>query len=296
MKSSATTPIQELARPVEIVRKKHYGRYVTGAVLVVIAALLIRAFANADIGYGITAEYFTQPFVIYGVLNTVILSVTAMAIGLVLGVLAALARLSANPVLKGVASTYIWLFRGTPVLVQLLLWYNMSLIFPTIYVPFLGEYTTNSIMTPFVAALIGLGVNEGAYMGEIIRGGILSVDNGQRQAAKALGMSPFQVTTRIVLPQAFRVCLPGTGNQFVIMLKSSSLASIVQYSELLNKAETVYQRNLAIIELLLVASLWYIILTTIFTFGQSLLERRAGRSQLTTARQRRFFRRNLAGA
>ena len=201
-----------------------------------------------------------------------------MLIGLALGTLSSLAALSEIRVLRVSAAFYIWIFRGTPVLVQLLLWYNAALVFPTVTIPGFGTYLTTSLITPFVAALVDLGINEGAYMSEIIRGGLISVGDGQRQAAQALGMTPLVAMRRVILPQAFRVALPGTGNQFVIMLKSSAMASIVQYSELLNAAENVYQRNFAIIELLLVASFWYIVLTTLFTVVQSIIERRLGRS------------------
>ena len=254
-----------------------------GSVVVVLGVFLVRAATGAKIDFSVTGEFLTQEFIVQGAINTLVISVLSMIVGVVLGMLSSLARLSSNPVLRFVAIAYVWAFRGTPVLVQLLLWYNLALIFPILQIPFLGSISTNAVMTPFVAALIGLGINEGAYMSEIFRGGIISVGAGQREAAKALGMKPFTVMRKVVLPQAFRVALPGTGNQFVIMLKSSSLASVVQYSELLHSAQTVYQRNLAIIELLLVASVWYIALTTVFTFLQSLLERKLGKSQAPTA-------------
>lgn len=276
-----------IAAPPPVVRRRHVGRWATAAVVVIVLAYLVRAFVHAKIDYSITAEYLTKPFIIRGALNTLVISVLSMVLGLVLGTLSALAGLSSNPVLRAVSVGYVWLFRGTPVLVQLLLWYNLALIFPTVTVPGLGTYLTNTIMTPFVAALVGLGINEGAYLSEIIRGGIISVDRGQIQAAKALCMEPWAITRKIVLPQAFRVALPSTGNQFVIMLKSSSLASVVQYGELLYASQTVYQRNLAIMELLIVASIWYIVLTTIFTLIQATIERRLGRSHRATNAARR---------
>lgn len=286
-KSEALVSDYNLLDSRPIIARKNYGSWIMGSIVVLLAALLVNASTGAKIDFSVTGEYLTQDFIIQGAINTLTISILSMILGVVLGLLSSLARLSSNPVIRFVAIAYVWAFRGTPVLVQLLLWYNLALIFPTLQIPFMGSVSTNAVMTPFVAALIGLGINEGAYMSEIFRGGILSVGAGQREAAKALGMKPFTVMRKVVLPQAFRVSLPGTGNQFVIMLKSSSLASVVQYSELLHSAQTVYQRNLSIIELLLVASIWYIALTTIFTVLQSLLERRLGKSQARSTMSRR---------
>ncbi|MGW0828911.1 amino acid ABC transporter permease [Streptomyces prunicolor] len=261
-----------------VVPRRHYGRLLASVALLLAAVCFFSRVAEAKIDYGVTLHYLANPLILKGMVNTLVISVLSMLIGLVLGTLSAVAALSRIRLLRISSALYIWVFRGTPVLVQLLLWYNAALVFPTVTVPGLGTYTTTSLITPFVAALVGLGINEGAYMSEIIRGGLISVGDGQRQAAQALGMTPFVAMRHVILPQAFRVALPGTGNQFVIMLKSSAMASVVQYSELLNVTENVYQRNFAIIELLLVASFWYIVLTTVFTVVQSFIERRLGRS------------------
>jgi polar amino acid transport system permease protein len=181
-------------------------------------------------------------------------------------------RLSHNPVTSTVSWFYIWLFRGTPVLVQLLIWYNLALVFPTMF-----GHSTSDIMTPFVAALLGLGINEGAYMAEIVRAGIGSVDHGQTEAAHALGMTSGQTLRRVVLPQAMRVIIPPTGNEFINMLKTSSLAYTIQYSELLLSAVSIYTRNLQVIELLFTVSLWYLLLTSVFSIGQYYVERRFAR-------------------
>lgn len=260
------------------VSRRHYGRFVASVFLLAILGYLVSAMTGAKIDYAVTGEFLFSPLILTGMLYTLVISVLSMIIGMVLGSLSAVASLSANPLLRITANVYVWAFRGTPVLVQLLLWYNIALIFPTVTILGLGTYLTTSLVTPFVAALVGLGLNEGAYMSEIIRGGLLAVGPGQRQAAEALGMTPYVTLRRVILPQAFRVALPGTGNQFVIMLKSSAMASVVQYSELLHASETIYQRNFAIIELLLVASVWYVVLTTLFTVIQSYIERRLGRS------------------
>jgi polar amino acid transport system permease protein len=196
-------------------------------------------------------------------------------------------RLSKNPVLSVTSWLYIWFFRGTPVLVQLLFWFNgVPLVFKTfaVSVPFthivLYQKPMVQFMTPFVAALLGLGLNEGAYMAEIVRAAIISVDEGQTEAAQALGMPGGLIMRRVVLPQAMRVLIPPTGNEFISMLKTSSLASAVTYGELLRRASDIYSTNLRVVELLLDASIWYLVLTSAATVGQYYLERRFARGAL----------------
>ena len=259
-------------QPLVAVPVRHYGRWVSGALVLAALTWLVLAFARADIGYGTTGEFFTAENVIRGAGRTLLVSVLAQAIGIALGVLFAVMRLSRNPVTSSVAWAYIWLFRGTPVLVQLLIWYNLALVFPTI-----AGHPTSDLMTPFLAALLGLGINEGAYMAEIVRAGIGSVDEGQTEAAQALGMTRAQTLRRVVLPQAMRVIIPPTGNEFINMLKTSSLAYTIQYGELLLSAVAVYTNNLQVIELLFTVSLWYLVLTSVFSVGQYYLERRFSR-------------------
>src|SRR4051812_49326681 len=264
---TAEAPERLVAVPV-----RHYGRWVSAAVVLVAVGAVVYAFSQAQIDYGTTGEYFTADNIIKGAKNTLIISVLAQLIGIVLGVLFAVMRLSHNPVTSAVSWFYIWFFRGTPVLVQLLIWYNLALVFPTMF-----GHSTSDIMTPFFAALLGLGINEGAYMAEIVRAGIGSVDDGQTEAAHALGMTSGQTLRRVVLPQAMRVIIPPTGNEFINMLKTSSLASIVQYGELLLAATNIYTRNLQVVELLFTVSLWYLVLTSVFSIGQYYLERRFAR-------------------
>jgi polar amino acid transport system permease protein len=260
-----------------VVPIRHYGRWLSALVVLGLLALLIRAFAASDIDYSLTMEFLTQENIVRGALNTVLISVSAQALGIGLGVLAAVMRLSRNPVTSGVAWLYIWFFRGTPVLVQLLIWYNLALVFPVLSLPGVGEWSTNSVMTPFLAALLGLGINEGAYMAEIVRAGIGSVDEGQTEAAQALGMKPSRTMRRIVLPQAMRVIIPPTGNEFINMLKTSSLAYAIQYPELLQSAVRIYSNNLAVIELLFTISVHYLVLTSIFSVVQHFVEQRFAR-------------------
>ena len=251
---------------------RHYGRWLSAVIVLAVLGWLVLAFSRADIDYGVTGEFFTAENVIRGAGRTLLISVLAQAMGIALGVLFAVMRLSHNPVTSSVAWFYIWLFRGTPVLVQLLIWYNLALVFPTIA----GQPTSN-LMTPFLAALLGLGINEGAYMAEIVRSGIGSVDDGQTEASQALGLTRAQTLRRVVLPQAMRVIIPPTGNEFINMLKTSSLAYTIQYSELLLSAVSVYTNNLRVIELLFTVSLWYLVLTSVFSIGQYFLERRFAR-------------------
>ena len=208
-----------------------------------------------------------------GAVITLELSLLAQIMGVVLGVIAALGRTSRYPWFYVPANFYIWFFRGTPVLVQLLFWYTaLPQIFPGL------------LLSEFQSALIGLGLNEGAYMAEIVRAGIQSVDTGQMEAAKSLGMTYGLAMRRIILPQALRVIIPPTGNEFISMLKTSSLASAIAVDELLQRAESIYAVNLRNMELLSVAALYYLVLTTIFSIGQAWLESRLGDRR---ARERR---------
>jgi polar amino acid transport system permease protein len=187
-------------------------------------------------------------------------------------------RLSPNPVLSATSWAYIWFFRGTPLLVQLIFWYNVTALFPrlSLGVPFGPEFVSgnaNSLVSAFGAAVLGLGLNEGAYMAEIVRAGILGVDEGQIEAAHSLGLRRLQVLRRIILPQAMRTVIPPTGNQTISMLKSSSLVSVISVPELLFTAQIIYARTYQTVPLLLVASLWYLAVTTILTIGQYYVER-----------------------
>ncbi|GAB2811831.1 amino acid ABC transporter permease [Actinocorallia aurea] len=259
---------------IKAVPVRHHSRWIFLAIIAVGTALVVRAFMGADIDYSVTTEFLTADNVLKGLGNTLLISVLAQALGIVLGVVAAVMAGSRFLEVRAVSMVYVWLFRGTPVLVQLLLWYNLSLVVDTVTIPGVGSWETNSLITPFVAALLGLGINEGAYMAEIVRAGISSVDKGQTEASQALGLSRGQMMRRIILPQAMRVIVPPTGNQFVSMLKTSSLAYAIQYGELLQSAVRIYTNNLMIVELLLTVSLWYLVLTTIATVLQRFLEKR----------------------
>jgi polar amino acid transport system permease protein len=258
--------------PLTAVPVRHWGRWVSGVLVLVALGLFVDTVAHADVQWSVTRHFFTFDTVVKGMGRTLLISVLAQAAGIVLGVVAAVMRSSGNPVTGLVGWLYVWFFRGTPVYLQLLIWYNLALIFPTM----LGR-STSDVMTPFLSALLGLGINEGAYMAEIVRAGITSVDEGQTEAAQALGMTRGLLMQRIVLPQAMRVIIPPTGNEFINMLKTSALVSVVQYPELVLSAQAIYTNNLKVVELLFAAALWYLVLTSVFSIGQYYVERRFAR-------------------
>lgn len=266
-----------------IIPLRHPRRWVGGVVVLVLAAMLAHSLVtNPRFQWDVVAKYFGSHVILTGLLRTLELTVIAMAIAIVLGTVLAVMRLSASPILASSSWAYIWFFRGTPLLVQLILLYNISALFPKlgIGIPFGPQFLTanvNVIITPFVAAINGLGLNEAAYMAEIVRAGILSVDRGQSEAAQALGMRSGTIMRRIVLSQSMRVILPPTGNQVISMLKYTSLVSVITLPELLYSAEIVYTRTFQTIPLLIVASRWYLLVTTVLTLGQFFLERHFGR-------------------
>ncbi|MGI4802092.1 MAG: amino acid ABC transporter permease [Janthinobacterium lividum] len=251
----------------------HWGRWLAVAIIVSLFALLARAFAQGQIEWSYVGRFITVPVILAGIINTMTMAVLAMALGIVLGVVVAVMRLSPNPVLSSVAIFYTWFFRGTPLILQLLLWFNLALVFPVLGIPGVWSGRAVDIMTPFLAALLGLGLNQGAYTSEVMRAGMLSVDSGQYEAASAIGMGRLKALRRIILPQAMRVVLPPLGNEFIGMVKATSLASVIQYPEVLHAAENIYYANSRVIELLIVAGLWYLLVVSILTPLQMLLER-----------------------
>ena len=263
---------------------RHPGRWVAGAVVLLLVTIAVHSVAtNPRFGWGTFGDFFFDPRILHGVVVTIELTVISMAIGIVLGVVLAVMRLSPNPLVAASSWTYVWLFRGTPVLVQILFWSFISALYPRISfgVPFGGPEllhgSANAVITPFVAAILALGLNEGAYMAEIVRAGIISVDEGQTEAAHALGMTRLKTMGRIVLPQGMRVIMPPTGNETISMLKTTSLVSVIAYSELLYSAQLIYSVNYRQIPLLLVVSAWYLIMTTVLSIGQYYIERRFSR-------------------
>jgi polar amino acid transport system permease protein len=274
-----TTPPEEI----KAVPVRHPGRWLAAAVVLVLVAMFVHTLVtNPRYEWNVIGSYFFSRRVLEGLAITILLTVVAMVIGIVLGVILAVMRLSANPLLSGSSWVYIWFFRGTPILVQLLFWFNLAFLYPQISlgVPFGPSFLhgdANSLVTPLAAAILGLGLNEGAYMSEIVRAGILSVDHGQVEAAQALGMSRSLTMRRIVLPQAMRVIIPPTGNETISMLKTSSLASVITVTELLYAVQLIYSVNFKTIPLLITASIWYLIVTSVLTAGQFYVERHYAR-------------------
>ena len=271
---------------VKAIPVRHPWRWVSAVVVLIVLASIVQTFATApNLHWDVVEFWVFSPRILDGLRATLVLTAVAMLIGIALGVVLAVLRLSPNPVLSAASWVYIWLFRGTPVLVQLLFWNNISLVFPTVslgipFGPHFLQGNANSIVTPFVAAILGLGLNEAAYMAEIVRAGIISVEHGQSEAAQALGMNRLLVMRRIVLPQAMRVIVPPTGNETISMLKTSSLVSAIAYTELLYSAQLIYSVNYRTIELLIVASIWYLIMTSVLTAGQYYVERRFARGSV----------------
>jgi polar amino acid transport system permease protein len=268
---------------IEAVPVRHWGQWIAAALVAVVVAALVKSVAtNPRFQWSVVGDYLFDSRVMSGLVKTIELTVLAMAIGIVLGVILALMRLSSNWLLKSVSWAYIWFFRGTPLLVQILFLNFIAALYPTIdlgipFGPSFIHFNANDVITPFVAGLMALGLNEGAYMSEIVRAGIISVDEGQFDAAKAVGMTQGQTMRRVVLPQAMRVIIPPTGNETISMLKNSSLVYVIAVTELLYSVQLIYSVTYQQIPLLIVASIWYLVATTVLSIGQYYLERHYGR-------------------
>lgn len=262
----------------KIIPARNWGQQFAAAILILVVAFLAYMVATSrHINWATVPEYLFDETILDGIRLTILFTVLSMVISIIAGAILAMMRLSSNPVLSGFSSLYIWFFRGTPLLVQIIFWFNIQLFIPSIDVGFV-HLDTNVIVTAFVAALLALSLNEAAYMAEIIRSGLMAVDNGQNEAAKALGYTPASAMIRIIFPQALRVIIPPIGNQTISMLKTTSLVSVVAAQDLLTRAQNIYARNFLIIELLIVASIWYLVMTTIASCIQYAVEQRLGRS------------------
>ncbi|MBB2995438.1 amino acid ABC transporter permease [Paeniglutamicibacter cryotolerans] len=261
-----------------VIPARYTGRWVAAVVVVGLLGMLIYAmFTNDRFHWDVVGEYLFAPPVISGLGRTLLLTAISMVIGILLGIVVAVCRLSSNPILSTAAWGYSWFFRGTPLMVQLLFWFFLAALVPTIglgvpFGPELLSIDTNSVISPFTAALLGLALNEGAYMGEIVRSGIRAIPPGQTEAAKAIGMSRLQTMRRVVLPQAMRVIIPPTGNETIGMLKYTSLVIVIGYSELLTSVSIIYSRNFQTIPLLIVAAIWYLAVTAVLSVAQYFVE------------------------
>ncbi|MET9853137.1 amino acid ABC transporter permease [Streptomyces sp. NPDC006450] len=285
---TTTTAPADIDRPapqqLTVVPLRHYGRWIAAVAamtaLIGVAGSLAK---NGNLHWEIIGRFLFADLIFSGLVTTLWLTVAAMALGLALGTLVAVMRLSSNPVLHGMSSLFVWFFRGTPLLVQIIFWGYAAALYQyvKIGIPFTSvtffQVETNSLLTPAVAALLALGLNEAAYASEIVRAGIQSVDPGQTEAAHSLGMRPAQTMRRIVLPQAMRVIIPPMGNETINMLKMTALVSIISAHDLMSNIQDVYAQNYQVIPMLVVASLWYLGLVTLLGIPQAWLERRYGR-------------------
>ena len=273
-----------------IVPVRHYGRWISAAVVLLLVAGYVNLLAtNQNMRWDVTYAHLFHPAVMNGLWLTIQLTVASMVLAIVSGGILGLMRLSQNPVLRLVSWTAIWFLRGTPLLVQLLFWYFLASLFPvlSISIPFgptLFSADTNTLIDQFGAAVLGLGLNEGAYMAEIYRAGILSVDKGQTEAAQSLGMTRARLMRRIIMPQAMRFIIPPTGNATISMLKTTSVVLIIGLPDLLTSVQLIYARNFQQIPLLAVACFWYLVCTTALTIVQSQLELRYARGAAAEAR------------
>ncbi|GAA4605820.1 polar amino acid transport system permease protein [Actinoplanes octamycinicus] len=271
------------ATGVRAVPVRHYGRWVTAAVVTAVAVMFLNALIRSpNLQPGVIRSYLFKDYVLHGVGVTLLLTGVAMGLGTAGAVVLAVLRLSANPVLKAGAWAFIWFFRGTPLLVQIIFWGFLGALFPrvSISLPGLGtlfDQPTSVVISGTTAAVLALSLNEMAYAAEIVRSGLLAVDRGQTEAAYALGMSPALTLRRIVLPQAMRVIVPPMGNETITMLKSTALVSVIAGHDLMTVVQGVYGNNYQVIPLLTVAALWYLALVSVLSAGQYLIERRFGR-------------------
>lgn len=267
--------------------RRHYLQIVAAVVVLLLAFLLAQSLArNDNMQWEVVWKHLWNTEVRAGVVTTLVLTGLCMVLGTTLATILAVMRLSENRVLSTVSFAYIWVFRGTPLLVQLIFWYNLAALFPVLAVGIpltnLGVgVSTNVVITPFVAAVLGFALNEAAYMSEIVRAGIQSVNVGQREAALSTGMTERQSMMRIVLPQALRVIVPPTANQAINLLKATSLVAFIAGSDLLSAVQNIYAVNFAVIPLLVVASIWYLVIVSVASVGQYYLERWVGRGVTT---------------
>jgi polar amino acid transport system permease protein len=296
MTERTVSPTMDLRDVANAHQPIEWGRWLLWAFVLIVAANFAWIVAwNPNFGWPIVAEWFTAESILKGLSVTLGLTVVAMIIGTAIGLVLAIARMSDDTLFSSLAGLFIWFFRGTPLLVQLIFWYNLSTLFPEISIsipfgPTLVSWNTNDIITPMTAAIAGLSLNEAAYMAEIIRGGLLSVDKGQVEATDAFGMTRSRALRRIIIPQAMRSIIPPTGNQLISMIKATSLVSVIAMADLLYSVQAVYNRTFEVIPMLMVAVIWYLVITSILNVGQGFIERYYARGERGAADARAVVR------
>ncbi|MGP9683668.1 MULTISPECIES: amino acid ABC transporter permease [unclassified Brachybacterium] len=275
----APIPAEDLSH-LRVVPARHPGRVVLAVAVGLLVAVVAYSFVtNPRWEWGVVAQWFLAESILRGLLETLKLTVLAGAVGFTLGLILALMRLSPSGLISGVAWTFSWIFRSTPLLVQLLLWYNLGYLYErvTLGIPLtditLVDARTSDLMTPMLAAILGLGLHQAAYAAELIRGGILSVDQGQLEAAGALGIPARDRSLRIVLPQAMRAILPTAFNEIIGLVKGTSIVYVLAHAELFFTIQLIYGRTQEVLPMLLVATLWYVVITSLLSIGQYYIER-----------------------
>ena len=247
---------------------------------------------NPRFGWDVVGRYMTAPTILMGLWTTIWLTFITMVAGYLLGIILAAMRMSSNPMLVALSWLYVWFFRSVPLLVLLLFWFNIAAVYPSIGIPLAPEVTalihwlggplvepssysmpSQRLISAMTAALLGLVMHEAAYAAEVIRGGLLSVEQGQTEAATALGLSRRRIFFRVILPQGMRAIIPPTGNNLIAMLKGTSIVSVLAVEELLYSSQIIYNRTYEVVPLLLVATGWYVIMTSLLTIAQYYVER-----------------------
>ncbi|MET8005236.1 amino acid ABC transporter permease [Nonomuraea glycinis] len=260
-------------------------RWVFGvALLVLVAQFAWFLVTNPRFEWSVAGTYLFDPNILRGLGMSLLLTVIGMVLGSVLGVLLAAGRLSDFTPVAWACGVYVAVFRGIPPLVQLIFWFNLGYLLPRIslgvpFGPTFVSWPTNSVISSLTAAIIGLTLHEAAYMAEIVRAGVLAVDGGQRDAARAMGFTARQSFGKVVLPQAMRVIVPPTGSQFISLLKGTSLVSVIAMADLLYSVQVIYNRTYEIVPLLIVACAWYLVVVTVLSLGQRRLEQHFGKGQ-----------------
>ena len=278
------TPYDQLT----VVPARHPGRWVATAVVAVLLAMVVHSLVtNPRWEWDIVGAYLTERSIVHGVVTTIELTLITAVLGFALGTVLALMRLSRSPLLRAVSWGYTWVFRSVPLILQLLLWYNLAYLYQhlDIGIPFgpsFGSVETLSLVDKFGAAVLGLGLHQAAYSAEIVRAGILSVDQGQLEAAASLGIPKRRQTTRIVLPQAMRTIVPTAVNEVIGLFKGTSIVYVLALGELFYTVSVIYGRTQRVLPMLLVAAVWYVVLTTVVTVLQYYVERYYSRGALRT--------------
>ena len=275
---------------------RHPWRWASGILVTAVLGLFVYSlWSSPNVDHDIISKYLFNPLILQGAVLTVVITAVSMVIATVLAVLLAVMRLSPNPLLKIIATGFIGFFRGTPLLLQIVFWGYLGIIYPTLTfgIPFTDivfvSGQTSALIPSLAAGIIALALNEAAYSAEIVRAGILSVDGGQIEAAKSLGMKGCYTLRRIILPQAMRVIIPPMGNETISMLKNTALLEVVAVLELYTQARMISAQNLAQVELLVVAGFWYLVMTTILSIPQRQLEKKYGRGFTVPSTARRWF-------